>query len=195
MDTTPCPERIVVNAGAAFAIGAVGGSLFHFAKGHHNAPSGARCAGGLQAMRMNVPRIAGSFGVWGGVYSPCDFTLVHVRHQKEDPWNSILSGAATSGILSLRQGFWAVARSSLHGAILFAFISGVGVMMENSQPSSMPADVPTITPVERSSGGGWFSGLFTKRKVEEGVTNSSSKTDTLETHKEPSMPVPSFEYK
>nr|CAB3458555.1 unnamed protein product [Digitaria exilis] len=174
--TAPCPDRIVGDAGQAFAIGAVGGSFFHFAKGLRNSPSGARFAGGLQAMRMNVPRVAGSFAVWGGMYSACDCALVYVW-QKEDPWNSILSGAAASGILSLRQGFRAVARSSMYGALLFALISGAGVMVQNSQPRSMSADVPAITPVDRSPGGGWVSGLFTKRKVEEGVTNSSSKTN------------------
>nr|CAB3454900.1 unnamed protein product [Digitaria exilis] len=134
----------------------LGGSFFHFAKGLRNSPSGARFAGGLQAMRMNVPRVAGSFAVWGGMYSACDCALVYVR-QKEDPWNSILSGAAASGILSVRQGFRAVARSSMYGALLFALISGAGVMVQNSQPRSMSADVPAITPVERSPGGGWVS--------------------------------------
>ncbi|CAL5061740.1 unnamed protein product [Urochloa decumbens] len=191
--TGTCPDRVISDAGVGFAVGAVGGSVYYFAKGLRNAPSGVRFAGGLQAM-CYVPRVAGSFAVWGGVYSACDCALVHVR-QKEDIWNSILAGAAASGIFSLRQGFRAVAKSSLNGAILFALISGAGIMVKNSQHGtmSMPADVPAITPVETSSGGEWFSGLFTKRKVEEGVTNSSIKTDdTLETYREPSIPVPPF---
>lgn len=193
----PCPDRILTDTGSAFAVGAVGGSFFHFVKGLRNAPSGARFAGGLEAVRMNVPRTGGNFALWGGLYSVCDCTLVYYR-QKEDPWNSILSGAATGGILSLRQGFRAVVRSSIHGAVFFALFQGAIAMMQRPQPdplsmpldvpavtpvetssSSMTVDVPVITPVETSHGGGWFSGLFKKRKVEEGVTTSGSKPDSL----------------
>jgi import inner membrane translocase subunit TIM17 len=78
-------------------------------RGLRHAPTGARFTGGLEAVRMNAPRIGSSFAVWGGLYSVCDCTPVYVR-QKEDPWNSILSGAATGGILSLRQGFRSVIR-------------------------------------------------------------------------------------
>jgi len=76
---------------------------------------------------------------------------VNVR-QKEDPWNSILSGAATGGILSLRQGFRSV-DSSMHGAIFFALVNGAIIMAQRSQPDplSMPVDVPAVTPVEMYS--------------------------------------------
>ena len=73
--------------------------------------------------------------------------------QKEDPWNSILSGAATGGILSLRQGFRSVLRSSMHGAVFFALVNGAIIMAQRSQPDplSMPVDVPAVTPVEMYS--------------------------------------------
>ena len=83
----PCPGRILTDTGSEFAVCAVGGSFYHFVKGLRNAPTGARFAGGLEAVRMNAPRIGSSFAVWGGLYSVCDCTLVYVR-QKEDPWNS-----------------------------------------------------------------------------------------------------------
>lgn len=41
--------------------------------------------------------------MWGGMFSTIDCTLVHFR-KKEDPWNSIISGAATGGILAARNG-------------------------------------------------------------------------------------------
>lgn len=121
-------------------------------RGLRNAPTGARFTGGLEAVRMNAPHIGSSFAVWGGLYSVCDCTLVYVR-QKEDPWNSILSGAATGGILSLRQGFRSVIRSSMDGAIFFALVNGAIIMTQRSQPDplSMPVDVPAVTPVEMSS--------------------------------------------
>lgn len=43
----------------------------------------------------------GSFAVWGGLFSMIDCGLVKVRG-KEDPWNSITSGAMTGAILAAR---------------------------------------------------------------------------------------------
>lgn len=55
------------------------------------------------AIKTRSPIIAGNFAVWGGMFSTIDCTLVHFR-KKEDPWNSIISGAATGGILAARNG-------------------------------------------------------------------------------------------
>ncbi|CAM8967469.1 unnamed protein product [Rhodiola kirilowii] len=60
----PCPDRILDDVGGAFAMGAVGGSAFHFLKGVYNSPKGERFIGGTQAMRMNAPRTGGGFAVW-----------------------------------------------------------------------------------------------------------------------------------
>ena len=43
----------------------------------------------------------GNFGVWGGLFSTFDCSLVYLR-KKEDPWNAIMSGAMTGGVLSAR---------------------------------------------------------------------------------------------
>lgn len=43
----------------------------------------------------------GNFAVWGGLYSTLDCVLIAVR-DKEDPWNSIGSGAMTGAILAAR---------------------------------------------------------------------------------------------
>lgn len=43
----------------------------------------------------------GSFAVWGGLFSMIDCSMVQVRG-KEDPWNSITSGALTGAILAAR---------------------------------------------------------------------------------------------
>ena len=39
--------------------------------------------------------------MWGGMFSTVDCTLAYVR-KKEDPWNSIMSGFLTGGILAVR---------------------------------------------------------------------------------------------
>lgn len=45
--------------------------------------------------------VTGSFAVWGGLFSMIDCSMVQVRG-KEDPWNSITSGALTGAILAAR---------------------------------------------------------------------------------------------
>ena len=50
--------------------------------------------------------------MWGGMYSSFDCALIALR-DKEDPWNSIGSGAITGGILAARGG----ARSSFFGFV------------------------------------------------------------------------------
>lgn len=44
---------------------------------------------------------SGNFAVWGGLFSAIDCSLVYIR-KKEDPWNSITSGALTGAVLSVR---------------------------------------------------------------------------------------------
>ncbi|KAJ4708118.1 mitochondrial import inner membrane translocase subunit TIM17-2-like [Melia azedarach] len=216
----PCPDRILDDIGGAFGMGAVGGAAFHFLKGIYNSPSGARVMGGTQAVRMNAPRVGGSFAVWGGLFSTFDCTMVYIR-QKEDPWNSIIAGAATGGFLSMRQGFGAASRSAVFGGVLLALIEGAGIMLNKvlSAPQNIPimeepapnvggvpgfpmgqmpgqapvtVESPSSSSPSSSSSSSWFGGLFGCKK-EEPVMSSGSKTEVLESFDAP--PVPSFEYK
>lgn len=143
----PCPDRILDDIGGAFGMGAVGGSAFHFIKGVYNSPRGTRLIGGSQAVRMNAPRVGGSFAVWGGLFSAFDCTMVYVR-QKEDPWNSIIAGAATGGFLQMRQGPAASGRSALFGGVLLALIEGAGIMLNKvlSQQQQMPVMIEEPPP-------------------------------------------------
>ncbi|XP_008237994.1 PREDICTED: mitochondrial import inner membrane translocase subunit TIM17-2-like [Prunus mume] len=216
----PCPDRILDDIGGAFGMGAVGGSAFHFLKGVYNSPTGTRLIGGSQAVRMNAPRVGGSFAVWGGLFSAFDCTMVYVR-QKEDPWNSIIAGAATGGFLQMRQGLGASARSAAFGGVLLALIEGAGIMLNKfmSQQQQMPivieeptsvAGLPGLPPMGRAPGqpgsepatsvsssgaeassGGWLGGWFGKSKEPE-AKSSGSETKILESFDAP--PLPSFEY-
>ncbi|KAJ8436521.1 hypothetical protein Cgig2_026636 [Carnegiea gigantea] len=125
----PCPDRILDDLGGAFAMGAVGGSVYHFLRGSYNSPRGERFVGGIQTMRMSAPKTGGGFAVWGGLFSTFDCAMVYVR-QKEDPWNSIFAGAATGGFLQMRQGLRASAKSAAFGGVLLALIEGAGIMLQ-----------------------------------------------------------------
>lgn len=54
---------------------------------------------------MYCGTVEGNFGVWGGMFSTFDCTLIYIRG-KEDPWSSIASGAITSGLLTARCKLW-----------------------------------------------------------------------------------------
>ncbi|KAH8388131.1 hypothetical protein KR200_002620 [Drosophila serrata] len=125
----PCPQRIVDDCGGAFAMGCIGGGIFQAMKGFRNAPQGIgrRFAGSVTAVKTKSPGIAGNFAAWGVIFSIVDCSLVYMR-QKEDPWNSIVSGAVTGGVLSARKGVAAMAVSAIIGATMLSLIEGVGIL-------------------------------------------------------------------
>lgn len=109
-------------------MGAIGGSIWHFVKGAKNSPKNARLRGAMDAVKLRAPALGGSFAVWGGLFSTFDCALQGVRH-REDPWNSIASGAMTGGLLSLRAGIRSSLRSAAVGGILLALIEGMGILV------------------------------------------------------------------
>lgn len=127
-DREPCPWRIVDDVGGAFSMGCVGGGMFHIIRGSMNAPKGQRLMGGISAVKARSPILGGQFAVWGGLFACCDCSLTAIR-QKEDPWNSIISGAATGGILAARAGPKVMGQSALMGGVLLALIEGLGIMI------------------------------------------------------------------
>ncbi|KAG5675591.1 hypothetical protein PVAND_005484 [Polypedilum vanderplanki] len=163
----PCPYRIVDDCGGAFAMGCIGGGVFQAIKGFRNAPSGLsrRFLGSVTSIKARSPIIAGNFAVWGGMFSTIDCTLVHFR-KKEDPWNSIISGAATGGILAARNGVGAMAGSAIIGGVLLALIEGVGILFtrlsadqfRNPSPhDQVPQDPSVLGDPSKNQGGGGFS--------------------------------------
>ncbi|XP_007956738.1 mitochondrial import inner membrane translocase subunit Tim17-B [Orycteropus afer afer] len=121
----PCPWRIVDDCGGAFTMGVIGGGVFQAIKGFRNAPIGLPRMF-LGTLGLGPP--AGSFAVWGGLFSTIDCGLVRLRG-KEDPWNSITSGALTGAVLAARSGPLAMVGSAMMGGILLALIEGVGILL------------------------------------------------------------------
>lgn len=91
-----------------------------------------RLASSLTAVKTKVPQVAGNFAVWGGLFSAIECTLVHCR-RREDPWNSIMSGALTGGILAARTGLPSMLGSAAVGGILLALIEGIGIIVTRLQ--------------------------------------------------------------
>ncbi|KAJ2454952.1 hypothetical protein EV183_001213 [Coemansia sp. RSA 2336] len=135
------PWVILNDAGGAFAMGAIGGGTWHFIKGARNSPYGERFRGGMNAMRSRGPIIGGNFAVWGSMFSTFECVLKGIR-QKEDPWNSIGSGAITGGLLAARGGWKAASVSAVFGGVLLALIEGVGITMSRAFAQQPPVIAP-----------------------------------------------------
>jgi hypothetical protein len=82
----------------------------------------------LYRVKTRVPIVAGSFAVWGLCFSCFDCSFAAMR-KKEDPWNAIMSGAATGGLLAIRAGPKAAAQNALVGGIILAAIEGMSIVI------------------------------------------------------------------
>ncbi|KAF5396426.1 Mitochondrial import inner membrane translocase, partial [Paragonimus heterotremus] len=154
------PFRIVSDCGAAFAMGTIGGSIVHSYKGYRNAPSGftRKLASAMANSRQRAPLVGGAFAIWGGMFTAVDCTLVFAR-QKEDPWNSITSGAITGAVLAVRHGPAAMVGQAVVGGVILAIIEGMGIMMNRFAPMLMqPPPENQSDASGPNSGGGSSSG-------------------------------------
>lgn len=167
IEREPCPWRVVDDAGGAYVFGLVGGGIWHLGVGAKNAPKNSRWKEGLARSRLRAPILGGSFAVWGTLFSLCDCSFTALR-KKEDPWNAIMSGAATGGLLAARAGPKAAGRSALVGGVILAAIEGLQVFVsrvimpqfeDSSQPKIIDKLEPPVDPtrnrltINRSNGG------------------------------------------
>ncbi|CAE6417208.1 unnamed protein product [Rhizoctonia solani] len=86
------PYVILNETGSGFAIGAIGGGIWHGIKGARNAPRGLRLQGAIHGIKSRSPAVAG-------------------YRQKVDIWNGVFSGAGAGGCLAARGNFALAARN------------------------------------------------------------------------------------
>ena len=118
-------------------MGAGGGTIYHSIRGWRNSPRGERMLGMTTAVKARAPVLGGNFAVWGLLFSSFDCTLAAVR-RKEDPWNAIMSGTATSAVLSMRMGMRSMVRNGAVGGCILALIEGLQILL-----SQKLAEVPS----------------------------------------------------
>ncbi|KAJ3107616.1 Mitochondrial import inner membrane translocase subunit Tim17-A [Phlyctochytrium planicorne] len=141
----PCPYVVVYDVGVGFAMGSIGGSIWHGFKGYRNSPRGERLAGALSSLKARAPVLGGNFAVWSGLFNAGDCTLAYIRG-KEDSWNAIMAGAATGGILAARSGPKAIAISATFGGIFLAVMEGVGAMLGRMSSDQFKPVAPQLPP-------------------------------------------------
>lgn len=95
-----------------------------------NAPRGQRFLGGLLHIRNRAPFLGGSFAMWGGMFSSIDCLMIYLR-QKDDPYNAIVSGFLTGGILAIRGGLSVAFKNAFIGGVILMLIEGVSVVVSS----------------------------------------------------------------
>ena len=188
----PCPARICDDIGGAFAMGAVGGGIWHSVKGFRNAPKNSGFTFAVDAAKARAPVTGGSFATWGALFATFDCTFAYLR-RKEDPWNSIASGATTGGLLAARAGPRAAGKNAVIGGILLAAIEGLGIMITRMTAAPLPtaADYeaegradplqpPSLFGSAGPGGGtGSLSDIFSSDSSSDGGDSSSSSFGSL----------------
>jgi import inner membrane translocase subunit TIM17 len=162
----PCPWRIIDDCGGAFSMGLIGGSIFQMINGARNAPKGfsRRLLGGVVRVKERAPIFGGQFAAWGICFSTFDCTFVHLR-QKEDPWNSIMSGAAAGAVMVARHGPRQMAGSAVVGGVLLGLIEGMGILLNHIGSSQFRPVDPRMVPedpqgLDQAQDQGQNKGLF-----------------------------------
>lgn len=120
-------------------MGAIGGSLWHAVKGYRNSPRGDGLRGGYNSVVLRGPTAGGAFAVWGGLFATFDCSYTYLR-EKEDPWNPIMAGATTGGLLACRSGWKSIGKNALVGGLLLAMFEGINIMMAKmmTEPDQQP---------------------------------------------------------
>jgi hypothetical protein len=119
-----------------------------------------------------------------------DCALVAVR-RKEDPWNPIMSGALTGGVLQLRYGLPSAARSAAFGGFLLALIEGVSIALtrltsnvQGQQPDMVMAGINDggqgVQGGEQAvESGGIWQNIFGAGRDDGGKTNDNKNAEPV----------------
>lgn len=122
-------KRVVGFMGLLNVFGYVGGTASYFHAGATHSPRGARFVGGCEAVRLYVPKFVHQLNLQGGLFAAINCSMAYVR-QKEQPWDPLISAAATSGLLTMRQGLRASAVAALYSGAAVVLLEGGTALAE-----------------------------------------------------------------
>ena len=134
-----------------------------------------RALGALVRVKERAPIYGAQFAAWGVCFATFDCSFMYLR-QKEDPWNSVMSGAATGFVLAARSQLLLVSLSlsqqlflnchyfmilfyfqisggpkhmignAVVGAVLLGMIEGIGIMFNRMGSESFRPVDPREAP-------------------------------------------------
>ena len=67
--------------------------------------------------------------MWGGCFSSCDCLMIWLR-QKDDPFNAVIAGFVTGGVLAARSGASNAFKNAVIGGGILLLIEGVSIIMQ-----------------------------------------------------------------
>lgn len=111
--------------------------------GAWNSPRRMKIRGGLTHVRNRAPFLGGTlviltfshqyaigtFAMWGGCFSSVDCLMIWYR-QKDDPWNAVISGFVTGGMLAIRGGANVAFKNALMGGVILGLIEGISIIIQ-----------------------------------------------------------------
>jgi hypothetical protein len=68
--------------------------------------------------------------MWGGCFSSVDCLMIWYR-QKDDPWNAIVSGFITGGMLAVRGGANLAFKNAVMGGVILGLIEGISIVIQS----------------------------------------------------------------
>lgn len=151
--------RLIDYVGDGFFIGSLIGSPYYFIRGLCNSPSGGRLAGGVHAVRTNVPRFSGRGAGLLAVFWALESGMCLARRRREDMWNSIVAGTGTFALVNIRRGARAAARSSLLASMFYvgivladlSFDSWHSGLVRSGREFRIQGGLPALVPSRRVS--------------------------------------------
>jgi import inner membrane translocase subunit TIM17 len=145
-DITPYPYFIIDGAGACFAAGAIGGSVYHFIKGLYNSPNGRRIAAGAQAARINAPLLGGRLAFYCVVVEAFRYATISAR-KKDDIWSFVLPGLAAGICVPVGRGPRAIGISAIGGLCAATTVFGTSFYVRHiGYPGARPSENPGVIP-------------------------------------------------
>lgn len=66
--------------------------------------------------------------MWGGCFSAVDCMMIWYR-KKDDPWNAIVSGFVTGGVLAIRGGANLAFKNAMMGGLILGLIEGITIII------------------------------------------------------------------
>ncbi|KAI9632095.1 uncharacterized protein MKK02DRAFT_30643 [Dioszegia hungarica] len=151
----PCPYVHLSDFGAGFAMGAIGGGIWHGIKGARSSPKGNRLIGSLSAIKARAPVVGGNLAIFGGLLSTFEYVRSEGVQTKggsvEFCGPRAMMGSAVScailmggvpGYAPLVSPLSAVSGPMLTGSV------GVGVVMSRALAQPIPpTQIPTSPPL------------------------------------------------
>ena len=68
--------------------------------------------------------------MWGGCFSSVDCLMIYLR-QKDDPWNAVMAGFITGGVLAIRGGLNQAFKNAVLGGLILGLIEGASTLISS----------------------------------------------------------------